>query len=1113
MYFNFLEARPRPLNVMQRIYRTLLFLSLLVSSPVTVLAQAATGELSITVTDPSGAIVKDAEVTITGTDTGAIVRVLKTNDHGIAQVPLLQPGRYNTHVALTGFKTIDRNGVTVSVGSVISLDLALSLGESADVITVTGEAPLIEDKSETIAQVISGKEVTDIPLNGRNYLEAANFVPGAIPTAAGRDNSFSAYGNTGLQNAFLLDGARNVNYLRGLDNAARDMIRPPLDALREFTVQTSNFSAEYGAAAGGVVNAITKSGTNQFHGSAYDFFRNDDLDAQNYFATTKPLLVRNQYGGSLGGPVLKDKLFFFAAYEGLHQRDELPSTATVPTALERLGDFSQTRNASGAVVPIYDPSTTVGTGTTATRTQFSGNRISPGQLNAIGVALAQYYPLPNAPSLGVNIYRRNAPQRIDSKNGIARGDFQVSQKDSVFVRYAHTITATANEAALPAPAANPGISTVTSKGIGAGYTRILTNSLINEFRFSWATTGIVSGGTQARNEVIPGSLDLLVNTGTPTFNVSNLTSLGTQGGGCCGNSPLAKTSGVFDYADNLSWSRGRHQFKFGGEFLWIRPKTFATSNGRSTFGFTGVFTQDPRSRGTSGNALADLLLGDSNSLTSGTVAQNEERGTAYGIYAADQWQVTDALTFNYGLRYEFSAPFTEVQNRMGNFVLDPGSLYGQLIFSGNPLRPRGLIYSDKNNIAPRVGLAYRVPGVKDMTIRSSYGIFFAQDEGTGVTNRMTSNPPFFGYGATTISSDQLNPATGFVLSPTASIARPSPIPVSSYTLVPSATATLVSWREHFETSYVQQWSVSIQKQLPWAVLFEANYVGNHGSQLLGLGQGNQPTLLNSTTVNSRRPLAAYTIAPVKTIGNWNSSQYEGLSAKIEKRFNKGYSFLNSFTYGHAFDLQNPALDLCDTCGAGDTLQDNYNRPANYASSDNDVRFRYVLTGIAELPFGRGKAFLNQNAVVSAIVGGWAVSPVYQYQTGLPFTPAMSFDAANAGTVTRPTQLCNGNVGGAGTKQQWFNTACYANTASFTFGNAGRNSLRAPGKNQLNLSLQRNFPLHFLHEGNLNMRLEGFNLLNHPQFKVPGSTLGTTLYGVISSADAPRQVQIAARITF
>jgi hypothetical protein len=606
--------------------RNVLFLTLLSGASSSLWAQAATGELSITITDPTNASVKGAQVTITGTDTGATVRTLTSNVKGIAEVPLLQPGRYNAHIVAPGFRTVDRNGVNVSVGDVISLDIELALGESSETVTVTGDAPLIEDKSETISQVISNKQVTDLPLNGRNYLDAANYVPGVVPTAAGRDNSFTAYGNTGLQNAFLLDGSRNVNYLRGLDNQSRDMVRPRLDALREFTVDTSNISAEYGAAAGGVVTAITKSGTNHVHGSAYDFFRNDRLDAQNYFASSRPLLVRNQYGGSLGGPIKRDKAWIFAAYEGVHQRDETPSVATVPT------------------------------------------------------------------------------------------------------------------------------------------------------------------------------------------------------------------------------------------------------------------------------------------------------------------------------------------------------------------------------------------------VRASYGIFYGQDEGTGVTNRLTSNPPFFGYGSTTISSDQLHPATGFVLSSTASIARPNPIPASSSTLAPSATATLVSWPEHFKTSYVQQWSLSVQKQLPWQMLAEVNYVGNHGSQLLGLGQGNQPTVLNATTVNSRRPLAQYTIAPVKTLGNWNASLYEGISAKLEKRFLKGYSFLNSVTYGHAFDLQNPALDLCDTCGVGDTLQNNYNRAANYSSSDNDVRFRYVLTGIAESPFGRGKAFLAGSKVASMALDGWAISPVYQYQTGLPFTEAMSFDAANAGTLTRPTQLCDPDVG-------------------------------------------------------------------------------------------------------
>ncbi len=1082
------------------------------AAPHDLLGQTATGELSITVTDPSGAIVKDAEVTVTGADTGAVVRVLKSNDRGIAEVPLLQPGVYNTHIAAPGFKTVDRNGVNVSVSDVVSLDVALAVGESSDTVTVTGDAPLIEDKSETIAEVIGSRQVLEIPLLTRNYVEAANYVPGVIPTSNGRDNSFSAYGNTGLQNAFLLDGSRNVNYLRGLDNRQRDMIRPPLDGLREFTVQTSNFSAEYGAAAGGVVNAITKSGSNDIHGSAYDFFRNDRMDAINYFAPSRPLFVRNQYGGSFGGPIKKDKAWYFAAYEGIHQRDEIPGTATVPTALERTGDFSRTRNAAGAVIPIYDPATTAGAGAAATRMQFANNVIPAARLNALGLSLAQYYPLPNAPALGPNVYQRNAPERVDGKNGIARGDVQISQKDSIFARYAHQVTQTSNESTLPLPAANPGVSTGISKGIGIGYTRILTQALVNEFRFSWTTVSIDLGGTEARNEIVPGSLDPAVNTGIPGFNISNLSGLGGVGP-CCTSAPLTKSSGVFDYADNVSWSRGKHQFKFGTDIIQIRPKTFATLNGRAAFTFDGVFTQNPRARGASGNSLADLLLGDADQLTSGTVAQNEERSWGFGFYATDQWQFSENLTLNYGLRYEIGTPSIEVNNRQANFILDPGPLYGQLIFAGDPRLPRGLINTDLNNVAPRVGVAYRVPGVKEMTIRSSYGIFYAQDEGTGVSNRLTSNPPFFGYGSTTLSSNQLNPATGFILSPSATVARPAPIPVSAYTLVPTATAALASWTVGFKTPYVQQWSFSLQKQLPWEILAELDYVGNHGSQLLGAGQGNQPAVLNNTPVNSRRPLAAYTIAPVKTIGNWNSSQFEGLSAKFEKRYNKGYSFLNSITYGHAFDLQNPALDLCDNCGAGDTLQDNRNRAANYASADNDVRFRYVLTGIAESPFGRGKLFLANSSAASAVLGGWALSPVYQYQTGLPFTPSMSYDAANAGTVTRPTQTCNGNVGGAGTIRQWFNTACYVNTASYTFGNTGRNTLRAPGRNQLNLSLQRDFSVRLLREANLNMRLDSYNLLNHAQFNAPGSTLGNPLYGFITSAGAPRQLQVAARLTF
>ena len=1073
-------------------------------------AQTATGEITIRVLDPAGAVVPNADLSVVGTDTGALVRSLKTNDLGLADIPLLEPGRYNIRVSAQGFKQLDRNSVVVTVGNVVSLTIPLELGSSSESVTVTSETPLVETKSDTIAQVVEAKTLGELPIQNRSYLTSANFTAGVIPSTGSRDNTFAAYGNTGLQNAFLLDGARNVNYMRGLDSRTRDMVRPPIDAIQEFTVQTSNFSAEFGASAGGVVNAITKSGTNSFHGSAYDFLQNSYINATNYFSLTKPMLVQNQYGGSLGGPIKRNRAWFFGAYEGFHDRSTSTATAVVPTALERTGDFSKTVNSSGKVIPIYDPSTTAGSGSTATRTQFQGNAIPSADISAIGQALANEYPLSN---VGTNEYVSNIPSRIDTKNILSRSDLQISSNDSVFGRYSRTTNATTEDGALPALAQPGGIYALDASAVGLGYTRVLSPTAINELRFAWTTIALNSDVTQKRDEIIPGSLDPQIDSGTPYFNVSNYAGLGAQPG-CCTTTPLRKSSGVWDWSDNVSKSLGRHSLKTGGELMSFRPTTFTAASGRSTFGFSGVFTQNPQSRSATGNALADLLLGDANTLKTGTVGQSVERAWFIGGYVTDQWSVTSNLTLNIGGRYDYTSPSVDTQNRMGDFVLDPGSpLYGSLILSGDSHLPQSLATYSKKNFAPRVGFAYRVPHAgRELTVRSSYGIFYAQDEGTGVTNRPTANPPFWGYGAQMISSNQLDPATGFQLTPTANISRPTPPSAANFVLSPAATSTLVSWALHVPPSYVQEWSLSVQKQLPWNMMFETDYVGNHGVHLLGVGEGNQPTVLNSTTVNSRRPLIQYTDASVKKVRSWNESNYNGLSATLERRFEHGISFQNAFTYGHAFDLVDPALDLCDGCGVGDTIQNNYDIRANYGPSDNDVRLRYVLSGVFELPFGAGKPYLATDGILSQLAGGWAVSPVYQIQSGLPFTPGLSFDAANAGTVTRPNRVCNGNIGG-GTLNEYFDTSCFVAPTSYTFGNSGRNVLRAPGMNNLDMSLQRRFPIAWLHESVLNFRAEAFNILNHPQWNAPGATVGNTLYGVISSARAPRQWQMAAHVTF
>jgi hypothetical protein len=954
---------------------------------------------------------------------------------------------------------------------------------------------------------MEARQILQLPLNGGNYLQLANLTAGAIPSRTSRDNSFSAYGNTGLQNAFLLDGARNENYLRGLDNRARDMLRPPLDALSEFNVQTSNYSAEFGASAGAVVNAITKSGTNQLHGSAYDFLRNSALDAADYFARAgnKPLLVQNQYGASLGGPLVRNRAWVFGAYEGTHIRNEQTNLSTVPTADMRAGNFGST--------PIFNPFTTQPnpTGTGSVRTQFPNGIIPANLINPIGKAVVDRYPLPNAPG-AANNFVYDSPQRQSNHNAVLRGDLQLTSKDSMFARFGITRFTIAANPGLPAPAQTPVDRTIDSEGIGYGYTRTFGPSLVNEFRFSWTRLTLSQDATLPKDEIIGGTLDPAIKTSIPTFGVTGFAAIGAQPG-CCGNDPLIKSSGVWDISDNVSKTLGRHLLKFGADFQLIRPTTFAALGGRGSFGFNGVFTQNPQRRPGSGSALADLLLGVANTANTGTVADAVERGKYAGEYFQDDWSVTKNLTVNLGVRYELYFPYIEVRNKMANLILDPTDpLYGQFVIAGDGRKPSSLLTLDKNNWAPRVGFAYRVPQVKNMVVRGSFGVFFAQDQGTGVTNRMTNNPPFFGFGGIAIISDQLAPSTGFVLSSGASVPRPAPISPQSFVLNPTATTALVSWDQRATTPYVQEWNFTVEKQLPWDMVWSTSYVGNTGIHLWDIAEGNQPLTNGPGSPTSRRPLARFTVASVKRLGPWGRSNYEGLSSRLEKRFSTGLSFLASFTYGKAIDLQNPALDLCDGCGAGNNIQNSYNLNANRAVGDNNVPRRFVFSGIWDLPFGKGRHYLK-SGWAGAIAGPWQLSVIYQAQTGLPFTPALSFDNANAGTTSRPDRVCSGELSNK-TVQRYYDTNCFVAPVQYAFGNSGRNILYGPGENDVDLGLHRIFPLPFERPMQIDFRAEAFNLFNHPQFGNPDTTIGVSTAGVIGSVAVPnRQLQFAARFSF
>lgn len=1064
-------------------------------------AQTATGEADIRVLDASGAVVPHAQVELLGSNSGNLVRTLTTNGSGVANATFLQPGVYDFSVSATGFDKLMQKGVAVRIGETVNLTLTLQTGKSTESVTVVGQSPLVEQKSSTLAQVTEQREIRGLPLNGRNYLQLANLTAGAIPSVGSRDKSFSAYGNTGLQNAFLLDGARNDNYLRGLDNRARDMVRPPLDAINEFTVQTSNYSSEFGASAGGVVNVVTKSGTNEIHGTAYDYLRNDNLDAADYFAVNghKPLLVQNQFGGSLGGPLIRNRAWLFGAYEGLHVRSEGASLSTVPTADIHNGNFGTTA--------IYDPASLNAAGQ---RTAFPGNRIPASAFNPTGLSLLNWYPLPNLTG-NANNYISNPSQLQTTHNAVLRGDVQVSDKDSMFGRLAIARSLNNASPGLPPPAQTPVDQTINSEGLSYGYTRTFSPTTVNEFRFSWTRLTLSQDATQPLNPIIPGSLDPAIKSSTPTASVTGYAGLGSQPS-CCGNSPLTKSSGVWDISDNLSKSLTHHLLKMGVDIQDIRPTTKSALGGRGSFAFNGVFTQDPTRRAGTGSGAADLLLGLANTANTGTVANSLERGKYAGAYFNDQWSVRPNLTLNLGIRYEIFFPYTEVDNRMGNFIVEPGDpRFGQMAFAGLNGQSRSLLSTDFNNVAPRVGFAYTVPKSSNLVIRGAFGIFYAQDQGTGVTNRMTSNPPFFGYGGISLISDQLHPATAFLLDPNQSLPRPAPIPAQDFVLVPSATTALVSWYPHAVSPYVQEWNFSVQKQFRGNMLVELNYVGNSGVHIWGLSQGNQPLVNGPGSPTTRRPLAAYTVASVKRLSPWNRSNYEGLSARVEKRFGEGFSFLSSFTYGHAIDMQNPALDLCDGCGSGDTLQNSYNLFGQRSQSDNNVPLRFVFSGLWELPFGKGKPWAT-SGLSGALLGGWSLAGIYQAQSGLPFTISLPFDNANAGTVSFPNRVCSGALSSP-TVQEWFDPSCFTTPPQYEFGNSGRNILRGPGMNTVDFAIHRDFRLGF-ESSMLQIRAEAFNALNHPQLGLPASTLTLPTTGVISSTSAPNRIlQFAARLSF
>ena len=1064
--------------------------------------QSSTGDINVTVTDASDAAVEGANITIKGVQTGALVRQLKSNTSGLAQASLLNPGSYEIRIEKEGFKAVVRTGLVLRVTDVLALHIQLEVGSVTQSVIVAGEAPLVETASNAQGQVISSQTIQQLPLNGRNYLQLAVMTAGTVPSA-NKDQSFSAFGNRGMQNVYLLDGGLNESYIRGIDNHQRDAVRPQLEAIQEFKVQTSNYSAEYGSSAGGVVSVVTRSGTNEIHGSAFEFLRNSAFAAKDFFAQPgpKPLLVFNQYGGSLGGPLKRNRAWLFGAYQRTGTRQDTVLFSTVPTAAMRSGIFP---------VAIYDPATTVVNGTTVTRTQFAGNTIPVSRFNSVGLSLLNRYPLQNLPG-NANNYVRTAPVTTNTDNATFRGDVQLSSMDSLFVRFSLNKAGMHGEPSLPPPAATPVDQQVPAYNVGLGYTRVFGPTLVNEFRFAWSRPTITKDATAAKDQIIPGALANGINSSTPTFDITGFASLGSQPPGFT-NVPLNKSSAVWEFSDNATKTLGSHLFKFGFTHQYLRFYTFAALQGRGAFTLDGSYTQNPQSRSNTGSGLGDLLLGYAQQVTISNVSISNLRVQNDFMYFQDDWKITPSLTLNLGIRYELYFPITETDNHLANFVTTPGDPnFGKLIYAGLNGQSTSLMNTDLNNFAPRVGFAWRAPHTGDLTVRGGYGMFYGNpDEQTGVGNMMTNNPPFVGAGGLSLIGDRSLPSTAFNLSGSL---PPTPAAISpqNFVLVPSATAALQSWPSYYKAPLVHQWNLSLQKQLPGSIVAELGYVGNTSYGLWGTYPGNQPLTPGPGGVATRRPFAPYTIAPITTSSPWGRGHYQGMIARLEKRYTKGLYLLANFTWGRAIDNSSGvALDGCTYCGTQEAVQNAYNLRAQYGPSSSNAPRRFVFSTNYDLPLGKGHKFAS-TGIGDWVLGGWQTSIIWTAQDGTPFTLKLSQDNANVGNTSWPDRVCNGRLDNP-TVQRWYNQSCFVTPAQFRFGNAGRNILYGPGADNVDLALHRFFPIPVREGMQLEFRGEFYNVLNRTQLGIPETSLGLPQTGQITNTAAPnRQIQLGLKL--
>jgi Carboxypeptidase regulatory-like domain len=1125
--------------------------------------QTPTANVTGLVTDQSGGVVPGTKVTIINTATG-IQSVTKTNSSGYYTIPLLQPGVYSMQVEKVGFKVIERSGIRLNVQQVARLDFTMQLGKVTQAVTVSAAPPVLQETTSSISTLVGRETVAALPMLGRNVYALVLLVPGVyapssynnVPVDVNSDQYIVINGSRSGQSEYLLDGAQNT-----APQTSGPVVYPIVDAVQEYRVTTTDYSAEYGRAAGGVFNVAMKTGTNALHGDAYNYLRNTSLDSNDFFSNRAGLPVDtfrlNQFGFTIGGPVRKDKTFFFAGYEGVREVQGDTFDGTVPTVAEREGDFSQAYNSTGHPITIYNPfSTTLNASGQYVRSAFPNDIVPAAMINSTAKAFAQLFPMPTSAGeeyTAANNFTSSTPQDIRKDEFVIRIDNQISDKQRIFGEffYDRTPEVRANFYSDPlSPSFGPQMFQRREAILGDTYS--LNASTIADFEASYNRVTNVrypfSNGYNLSqlgfaapyaNEIEPSSIPALMISG---FGGSE--SIVNSGDTFAGGDTTVIDWGTNEYALQGAVTKiaGPHTLKLGGLFMVQRPNVLQNP-GCNGFTFTSAFTQGPvatAASSTAGNSFASFLLGVP---VSGSFTNNAAvalQTLYYGFYGQDNFKVTRKLTLNLGLRWEYQSPFTERYNRLTNFdfqavppLTAPGlNLSGALSFAGVDGNPREQWNPDYDNVGPRLGFAY---AVNDKTVvRAGGGLFYDPSLYTG---NWTSTS---GFGITNTMVASLNGVTPYNL-----LSNPFPNGLLKPTGTSLGAATLLGQAvtftdRDFKTPTEAEWNLQIQRELPGHVRFAVAYIGNRGwSEYEGLDFNTLPdsdlslgnALLNLVSNPfygqiTSGPLSKPTVAKEQllrrfpqfedvdaNVSTWGASEFNALQITAEKRFSHGLSFTASYNWQKLMDNNTGPWPTGVTL-SGTSYQDYNDLRAEWSVSSTDVPYQVIVGYIWQLPFGAGRPILKAGWP-SKILGDWQMEGITTFQSGQPLGIT---DATNTDESEDSTQRPNWNGRNPAlsnpTINEWFNTSVFSQPAAFTYGSAPRlfGSLHADSMSNFDFSMIKNIPL--TERFQLQFRAEFFDLFNTPQFGPPATSYGAAGFGSVGSQiNNPRIIQLALKLLF